>query len=114
VNGSYVAGLLFIAQNPAQALQGTIASIDAATGQFTLASTNGPINCILNDPTGFYSGIPYMAAPLWTVDPTNPSIHAQTGFPMCLPTSQNANACPAKNRPLSGGVPVQKLYVDYR
>jgi hypothetical protein len=113
VGGSptYVAGLIFIAQNPAQVLQGTIASINAATGQFTVASTNGPLNCILNDPTGFYTGIPYTAAPLWTADPNNPSIHAQSGFPVCIPTSQNTVSCPVKNRPVNGGVPVTKMYV---
>jgi hypothetical protein len=112
VNGAYVAGLIFIAQNPAQALQGTIASIDPLTGHFTVTSVNGPITCVLNDPTGFYSGIPYTDAPLWTVDPNNPSIHAQSGFPVCIPTSKNAATCPPTNRPAPGGVPVTKMYVE--
>ncbi|KAH6679259.1 hypothetical protein B0J14DRAFT_293938 [Halenospora varia] len=106
---NYVAGLIFIAQNPGQVLQGTIASINPATGHFTVAAANGPIDCILNDPTGFYTGIPYTAAPLWTVDPNNPSIHAQSGFPVCMPTSKNAATCPPTNRPVVGGVPSTKI-----
>ncbi|KAL5314385.1 hypothetical protein ACEPPN_018811 [Leptodophora sp. 'Broadleaf-Isolate-01'] len=105
VGGAYVAGLVFIAQNPAQVLQGTIASINSATGHFTVTSANGPLDCVINSPTGFYSGIPYTDAPLWTADPNNPSIHAQSGFPVCIPTTANTVECPAKNRPTVGGVP---------
>ncbi|KAH7336719.1 hypothetical protein BKA65DRAFT_564015 [Rhexocercosporidium sp. MPI-PUGE-AT-0058] len=91
VGGAYVAGLVFIAQNPGQIL--------------AVTSANGPLDCVINSPTGFYSGIPYTAAPLWTADPNNPSIHAQSGFPVCIPTTANTIDCPAKNRPTVGGVP---------
>jgi hypothetical protein len=109
VNGQYITGLVYIAQNPLQLLNGFITSIDIATGHFTVGVGAG-IECVINDPTGRY-GLPYTDHPLWTSDPDNPSIHSSTGFPVCIPRSLNDPLCPAKNRPNDVNGPVQHLSV---
>ncbi len=37
--------------------------------------------------------------PRFTVDQGNPTVHALTGYPMCVPRSNNDPECPNKNRP---------------
>jgi len=82
VNDQYIAGLVYLAQDPFRVLQGFVTSIDLTTGHFTVAgkfsSPAGYIQCVLNDPLGVY-GRSYTANPLWSVDPVNPSVHATTG-----------------------------------
>lgn len=47
-----------------------------------------------------------------TADPDNPSIHTQTGFPVCIPRNSSDPLCPSKNRPLgSTGAPLNILSV---
>jgi hypothetical protein len=41
----------------------------------------------------------------FTADTGNPTIHAQTGYPMCVPRGAGDAKCPTVNRPASGGVP---------
>jgi hypothetical protein len=114
VNNQYIAGLVYIAQNPLRQLQGFITSIDYATGHFTVAGPFNPagyITCVLNDPLGVF-GPKYTANPLWSLDPVNPAITAMTGYPMCIPRSDPKVAddplCPSKNRPTFG---LTQLYV---
>ncbi len=45
--------------------------------------------------------------PRFTVDQDNPTVHAATGYPMCVPRSGNDLECPAKNRPADGGIPLK-------
>lgn len=106
MNDKLIAGLVFIAQDPGRLLQGFITSIDKSTGHFTVHGTFNPggaggVDCVINDPLGVY-GMPYSGGnPLWSVDPVNPSIHATTGFPMCIPRpGADDPLCPAKNRPI--------------
>lgn len=91
-----VAGLIYISQSFLQALQGTITSINTATGHFTIGASN--IDCVLNDPYGRF-GLPHTGNELWSVDPDNPSIHAVNGFPVCIQRSANDPLCPDRNRP---------------
>ncbi|KAJ6487174.1 hypothetical protein C8R47DRAFT_979315 [Mycena vitilis] len=99
VNGERIAGLIYIVQESAQVLQGFITSMDF-NGQFSVRDKNGVgPDCVLNDPTGTY-GPAYTANPLWSVDPTNPSVRASTGFPVCIPRSANDPDCPKTNRPV--------------
>ncbi|RDW64721.1 hypothetical protein BP6252_10372 [Coleophoma cylindrospora] len=115
INNQFIAGIIYISQNAAQAVQGFITAIDLTTGHFTLngapataASPNGAgQNCVINDPVGRF-GRPYTANPLWTSDPDNPSIHTQHGMPMCIPRSTTEDPlCPTKNRPLdAAGKPI--------
>ncbi|KAJ7065480.1 hypothetical protein C8F01DRAFT_982165 [Mycena amicta] len=93
VSGKRIAGLVYIAQESTQLLQGFITSINYTTGRFFVDNTE----CVLNDPIGRY-GHPYTDFPLWTVDPDNPSIHASTGFPVCIPRNTTDPECPLTNR----------------
>ena len=45
--------------------------------------------------------------PRFTVDQGNPTVHAATGYPMCVPRSANDLECPAKNRPVQSGLPMK-------
>lgn len=109
VNGQFIAGLVYISQRSTQTVQGFITSIDLLTGHFKIngdATGSGGIDCVINDPVGRY-GRPYTANPLWAADTDNPSIHAQNGFPMCIPRDSSDLLCPSKNRPLnSAGAPL--------
>ncbi|KAH8832287.1 hypothetical protein DL96DRAFT_1581570 [Flagelloscypha sp. PMI_526] len=101
INGENVVGLIYIAQNFGEVLQGFVSSIDVATGHFRVAGSfggSGGVECVLNDPTGMF-GKPYTDHPLWTVDPENPSIRSSTGYPMCIPTSSDDPDCPSSQRP---------------
>ncbi|KAJ7621999.1 hypothetical protein DFH06DRAFT_770088 [Mycena polygramma] len=95
VNGEKIAGLIYIVQESAQVLQGFITSMDV-NGHFVVDRT---LDCVLNDPTGTY-GPAYTANPLWSVDPTNPSVRASTGYPVCIPRSATDPDCPKTNRPV--------------
>jgi len=107
-NKRSVAGLIFIAQDQTQVLQGYISQINADGTFLVGANTGTPVNTgfklVLNDPTGVY-GLPYTANPLWSVDPANPSIRSFTGFPMCIPRKKNDPLCPTNNRPQANGKP---------
>ncbi|KAJ6562301.1 hypothetical protein B0H19DRAFT_1259888 [Mycena capillaripes] len=96
VGGQHIAGLVYIAQESTQLLQGFITSIDFATGHFFVDNV---LECVLNDPLGRYA-TPYTAYPLWSVDPDNPSVRASTGFPVCIPRNSTDSECPLTNRPL--------------
>lgn len=52
----------------------------------------------INDPNKVYS-VGYTGNPLFTADDKNPSITAFSGFPMCIPRSDNDDLCPSSNRP---------------
>ena len=117
VNGTYIAGLVQIAQSFAQALAGTITAIDYATGDLWVAGAIGrPMRSRiqLNDPVGRY-GRMISADARFTADSDNPTIHAQTGYPMCVPRSNPATQddpqCPKGNRPLDPvtGTPLKKF-----
>jgi hypothetical protein len=49
--------------------------------------------------------------PRFTVDQDNPTVHAATGYPMCVPRPGNDLECPAKNRPVDGGGAPLKFFV---
>jgi len=120
VNGRYIAGLIFISQQNLNIGQGTITAIDYQNGELQVAST-GPIPSIarvkINDPLGRFGlshGAPGSSAALteptydqrFSIDEESPTIHALTGYPMCLPrsdpfTDADDPLCPQANRPRS-------------
>ncbi len=117
VNGTYIAGLVQIAQSFGQALAGTITAIDYATGDLWVSGTTGrPMRwrIQLNDPVGRF-GRMISADARFTADTDNPTIHAQTGYPMCVPrtnpATQDDPECPKGNRPLDPvtGAPLKKF-----
>jgi hypothetical protein len=110
VGGNYVAGVVRLAQLSLHMGAGIIDSIDYAQGAlFVKTSASGTLTkVILNDPQGKY-GKPNIAKTFpsgthtmderFSADPDNPPFRAETGFPMCLPTSAAGDAdCSNTNR----------------
>lgn len=109
INGQYVAGLVFIFQDPANQMQGFIESIDYPNGVLVVNGHRVQINDPkINEPTGLVvlnpdgsaatdaSGNPIVyhkgrysagqsADPRFAVDQNNTTVRAQTGYPMCIP-----------------------------
>jgi hypothetical protein len=51
-------------------------------------------------------GTPFLAQDgRFTADTTNPTIHSETAYPMCIPRSAADPQCPLNNRPVAGGIP---------
>jgi hypothetical protein len=104
----YVAGLVFISQQAANAGQGYINAIDyskAVPEIWVSQKLGGPAGARirLNTPHGRY-GLPDPLADVrFTSDEDNPTITARTGYPMCLsrvnPSTGNDSLCPQWNRP---------------
>ena len=128
VNGVYIAGLVSIAQQSLNNGNGFIKSINYATGELCVGSTPGgacnPLadaRVVINDPDGRYglaNGTGGKAAPdpRFTVDSDNPTIHAASGYPMCVPRSDPLGAtpdaqCPMANRPKDATGAFVPLYV---
>jgi hypothetical protein len=105
VNGQYIAGLVFIFQDPANFTQGYIEKFDYANGVMVV---NG-MRVQINDPAltitvpnqdgtplldgsgnpvvltkGRYS-VGKSADPRFAVDQNNPTVTSETGYPMCIP-----------------------------
>lgn len=102
VNGVIIAALIDITQAPLVSGQGFIESIDYLNGELTIEGARVRIN----DPTGRY-GKAQVGAPFddrFCVDPDNPTIRSETGFPMCIPrydpAQQEDYDCPSYNRPI--------------
>jgi hypothetical protein len=105
VGPQHIAGLIFLSHELANSGDGIITSIDYATGNIHVGSKVGaPDQAIvqINDPTAKY-GRAQSPDDRFSVDPENPTIHAATGYPMCVPRTDPAVAddglCPQQNRP---------------
>ena len=130
VGGSYIAGQVHISQQSLNSGAGFIKSINYDTGELriganpTTSVTNADARIHVNDPetdildangekTGRYglsNKQQFRTAPAnarfpdsrFQVDQGNPTIHALTGYPMCVPrfdpAIKNDPQCPAKNR----------------
>ncbi len=119
VKGQYIAGLIFISQQSLNLIQGVITAIDYGNGELQIASskTANPVTVRvrINDPFGRFGkshGGPGSAAaliesgydPRFSIDEESPTIHAATGYPMCIPRSNpftegDDPLCPQANRP---------------
>jgi len=101
VNGTYVAGLIFISQQSLNSSQGFIESLDYANGIMVVNGTKVQIN----DPLGRFS-IGKSPDARFSIDEDNPTVRAETAFPMCIPRQDPAAGddplCPQKNRPRDG------------
>ena len=126
VNGVYLAGLVSIAQQSLNTANGFIRSIDYATGFMCVGSTPGSCGAndarvMINDPDGRYglaNGTGSKASPdkRFGVDSDNPTIHARSGYPMCVPrvtpsTTSDDPKCPMTNRPKDTLGAFMPLYV---
>lgn len=116
----YVVGLIApVSQQALNSGVGAISYIDYATGAFRVGGIRNDPACVasqvgggplcsgalvqLNDPVGRF-GLPHSPDPRFTADTNNPTIHATTGFPVCIPRgTQNGDPqCPQGNRPRNG------------
>ncbi len=119
VNGQYIAGLIFISQQSLNLVQGTITAIDYVNGELQIATSRDTrpvtIRVRINDPLGRFGkshGAAGSGAALiepgydqrFSVDEESPTVHAVTGYPMCIPrtnpfTEADDPLCPQANRP---------------
>lgn len=106
VAGEYIAGLILISQQSLNSSVGYITDIDYANGAMYIASSpkGGSTAYIqINDPTARFS-IGKSPDSRFGVDDANPTIHASTGYPMCIPRVAPPGddpKCPQRNRPLA-------------
>jgi len=104
VGARRIAGLLYASQQSLNASTGVITGIDYATGklQVDTGDAANPAIVQINDPKGRF-GRAQSPDPRFSVDDANPTIHAGTGYPMCVPRTDPAVAddplCPQANRP---------------
>ncbi|NMM07956.1 hypothetical protein [Polaromonas sp.] len=116
VNGVYIAGLVGIAQQSLNTASGVIKAINYTTGALCVGAAPGAClstdaRVVINDPSGRYglaNGVGGKAAPdaRFAVDADNPTIHAASGYPMCVPRVAPPAVdprCPSTNRPGAAG-----------
>ena len=123
VGGVYIAGLVHISQQSLNKSSGFIRNINYGTAELCIGSSPSPVAVCappdtrlrINDPDKVYGANNTSPDPRFQVDPDNPTIHAQTGYPMCLPgvapPAIDPN-CPISNRPLAGGVPLKTFVMS--
>jgi hypothetical protein len=118
----YIVGLIVpITQELFNTSSGIVSFIDYTTGSFRVGGKIPDANCVqgqpfggatcsgapaqFNDPVGRF-GLAHSPDPRFTADTDNPTIHASSGYPVCIPRTDPAVAidpeCPATNRPLNG------------
>jgi hypothetical protein len=104
VGARRIAGLLYVSQQSVNASTGVITGIDYATGNLKVDTGDAAIPAIvqINDPNGRFGRAQTPDARL-SVDDANPTVHAGTGYPMCVPrtdpTVTDDILCPQANRP---------------
>ena len=109
----YIAGLVHVSQQDLNSGTGYVNFIDYATGTMEVGGTLGAqgtgTRVRINDPATITSasggrfGRAFSPDDRFQVDQDNPTISAETGFPMCVPRTDPAAAddpnCPQANRP---------------
>ncbi|HEV7852470.1 MAG TPA: hypothetical protein VGP27_14130, partial [Mycobacterium sp.] len=110
VDGTYIAALAFVSQQSLNGGSGVIRSIDYTTGELHVDTGDPahPATVVINDPKGRF-GRAQSPDARFSVDDANPTIHAATGYPMCVPrvhtdptlalATENDPLCPQANRP---------------
>jgi hypothetical protein len=107
VGGKHIAGLVYLSQQGVNSGQGVVTRIDYSTGTLIVggaAGGTGQVSVRINDPKGRF-GRAQSPDPRFSVDDENPTIHAGTGYPMCVPRTDPTKPggddplCPQKNRP---------------
>jgi hypothetical protein len=103
---AYVAALVFVSQQSLNLGQGFINAIDYGTGEMWVGAalqSNSGARIRLNTPRGRFGRPDPAADPRFTSDEDNPTISADTGYPMCVPRTDPLVAddalCPQRNRP---------------
>lgn len=109
----YIAGLVNISQGVLQTSAGYIRAIDYANGELLVTphkdNSSNQVRLRLNDPPLSSNGPGRFSKGLsddhrFMVDQGNPTVHAMTGYPVCIPTSANGDPrCPMSNRMKDNG-----------
>jgi len=109
--GRYIAGLAYVSQQSLNGGNGVITGFDYASGTLLVDDAKGgAVRVQLNDPIvgGTTSGrfsAGQSPDERFSVDQENPTVHAATGYPMCVPRTDPATSadllCPQSNRPLA-------------
>lgn len=110
VDGKWIAGLAFVSQQSLNSGAGVIRSIDYALAELHVDTGDPahPATVKINDPLGRF-GRARTPDARFSVDDVNPTIHAATGYPMCIPrvdldptvalNNSDDPLCPQANRP---------------
>jgi hypothetical protein len=104
VGARRIAGLLYASQQSLNGSTGVITAIDYSTGNLKVDTGDPakPAIVQINDPNGRF-GRKQSPDARFSVDDANPTIHAGTGYPMCVPRTDPSSAddplCPQQNRP---------------
>jgi hypothetical protein len=109
VAGENIAGLIYFSQESLNGGSGVISKIDYSNGRIQVDTGNAgsPSVIEINDPNGRF-GRTQSPDPRLSVDDANPTIHAATGYPMCVPRTTTDPTvagnpddalCPQANRP---------------
>jgi hypothetical protein len=110
VDGKWIAGLAFVSQQSLNGGSGVIRSIDYALAELHIDTGDPahPATVKINDPNGRFGRVQTPDA-RFSVDDVNPTIHAATGYPMCVPrvdldptqplNNSDDPLCPQANRP---------------
>jgi hypothetical protein len=110
VDGKWIAGLAFVSQASLDSGSGVIRSIDYTLGELHIDTGDAahPATVKINDPQGRFGRVQTPDA-RFSVDDVNPTIHAATGYPMCIPrvdldptqplNNSDDPLCPQANRP---------------
>jgi hypothetical protein len=104
VGDQFIAGLVSLSQQSLNASSGVINFIDYQNGELRVGGPLGQpegARVQINDPDGRFGRVRTPDA-RFTVDSENPTIHAATGYPMCIPRvdpSVGDPLCPEGNRP---------------
>ena len=96
-----IAGLVFASQQSLNGSTGVITGINYATGDLLVDTGNAatPATVQINDPNGRFGRVQTPDA-RFSVDDANPTIHAGTGYPMCVPRT---DPDPAQQAPFEVG-----------
>lgn len=105
VGQQYIAGLVWITQHSLAEGAGYIQQI-LPNGEILVVADPDPAapaqqitRIRINDPNGVYAPPDPLADERFMVDEANPTIHAGTGFPMCVANAAAPGECPSANRP---------------
>jgi hypothetical protein len=125
VGGEHIAGLVYIQKELLSAGTGYVKYIDYDKAEMIVGkSLTDPVDLTkdarvrINDPAGRHAKVQPDAAydQRFSIDVDNATVHAETGYPLCIPRSAGDDPlCPSKNRPLLGpGNPLTRFVMDTR
>lgn len=99
IGGNYIADLVWISHNALAEASGVVDSVSSNPPELTVHSHAGDLVRVrINDPEGRFS-IAHSDDVRFKSDDENPTIHAESGYPMCISRGALDPLCPGANRP---------------